>query len=379
MKAKQCSRRQFIQMTSGILAAGTLSGCGQHVRRESEPVDLDEMIGQMLMVGFRGTRIDASDSIAVDIRDRSLGGVVLFDYDVRLKKAGRNITSPEQLQKLTTQLQSVSDTPLLIAVDQEGGRVARLKEKYGFPASLSHSALGQHADTVTTYQHARIIAQTLAEAGVNMNLAPVVDVCVNSDNPVIAKLGRCFSADPQHVADHAAAFIRAHHELGINCCLKHFPGHGSSTADSHLGLVDVTETWTEAELEPYRRLIQAGAADTVMTAHVFNATLDATYPATLSKATIQGLLREKLRFGGVVVSDDMQMGAITQHYGLEAAVEQSILAGVDILVFGNNLNYDPEITQKAITVVKNMVATGTISDVRINQSWQRIQQFKGDL
>lgn len=368
-------RRQFLRIAGGTLAATGLSGCGRLFRNAQEPVSLDTAIGQMLLVGFRGTSIDKSHPIAADIRRRHLGGVVLFDYDVRLKQTGRNITSPEQLKTLTLQLQSLSDMPLLIAVDQEGGRVARLKEAYGFSATLSASELGKHhLDTVATYEHSKMMAWQLKSAGINMNLAPVVDLCANPDNPVIAKLQRCFSADPEQVSRHAAAFIRAHHELEISCCLKHFPGHGSSTADSHLGLVDVTETWTEDELEPYRRLNTQ--ADAVMTAHVFNAKLDADYPATLSKATIQGVLREKLGFGGVVVSDDMQMGAITQHYGLETAIEKAILAGVDILVFGNNLNYDPEIAQKAVDIIKTAVQSGTIPESRILQSYSRIQKLK---
>lgn len=366
-----------MRLASGVLAAGTLSGCGQSIHHKTQAVDLDMMIGQMLMVGFRGTDLTPSHPIADDIRRRNLGGVVLFDYDVALQKGGRNITSPRQLKKLTAQLQMMSDTPLLIAVDQEGGRVGRLKEKYGFPATLSASELGSHHfDTVVTYEHSKMMAWQLFDAGINMNLAPVVDLCANPDNPVIAKLERCFSADPEQVSAHAAAFIKAHHEQGIYCCLKHFPGHGSSTADSHLGLVDVTETWTEQELEPYRKLIKSGDVDAVMTAHVFNKKLDADYPATLSKATIGGILREKLGFDGVVVSDDMQMGAIADHYGLETAIEKAILAGVDILVFGNNLNYDPEITQKALEIIQTAVRSGKISEERIRQSFDRIQWLK---
>jgi beta-N-acetylhexosaminidase len=161
--------------------------------------------------------------------------------------------------------------------------------------------------------------------------------------------------------------------------LKHFPGHGSSRSDSHLGFTDVTDTWSATELEPYARIIAGGQVDAIMTAHVFNARLDAQYPATLSPATINGLLRTKLGFAGVVISDDMQMGAIVDHYGFETAIRKALEAGVDILVFGNNLEYDEEIVPRAIAVISHLVASGVLSEARINQSYQRIMRLKNRL
>src|SRR5690606_10098573 len=168
------------------------------------------------------------------------------------------------------------------------------------------------------------MAATLAEAGINLNLAPVVDVNVNPDNPVIGQLERSFSGDPDVVTEQAKAFIEAHHEHGVLCTLKHFPGHGSSEADSHLGFVDVTNLWSRQELEPFRNLIDAGLADAIMTAHIFNANWDSEHPATLSRAVITGILREELGYDGVVITDDMQMGAIRDFYGFEAAVVMSV-------------------------------------------------------
>jgi beta-N-acetylhexosaminidase len=172
------------------------------------------------------------------------------------------------------------------------------------------------------------------------------------------------------------SYIAAHHQQGVLTTLKHFPGHGSSRSDSHLGFTDVSDTWTRNELEPYARIIEAGQADAVMTAHVFNTRLDKQYPATLSSATINGLLRGELGFDGVVISDDMQMAAITAHYGFETAIRKALEAGVDILVFGNNLRYDEEIVPRAIAVIRKLVDTGVVSEARIDQSWQRIMRLK---
>jgi beta-N-acetylhexosaminidase len=267
-----------------------------------------------------------------------------------------------------------------VAIDEEGGRVARLDERHGFPPTMSHQQLGRLDDLAKTHEQAAAMATTLSGVGVNLNLAPVVDLCANPDNPIIARYERCFAADPAVVANHALEFIRAHHEQGVLCTLKHFPGHGSSREDSHLGLVDVSETWSEVELEPYRQIIGEGLADAVMTAHVFNARLDPEYPATLSTAAITGLLREKLGYDDVVISDDLQMGAIDQHYGFEAAIGRAIEAGVDVLVFANNSSrYDEGVAARAVAAIKGLVAAGTIGEARIDESYRRIQRLKARL
>jgi beta-N-acetylhexosaminidase len=347
-----------------------LAGCA------SRKPALEDKIGQMLMIGFRGTSVSEGSFIVEDIRKRNLGGVILFDHDVLSKTRGRNIVSGAQVRELVSALQAKAATPLLIAVDQEGGRIARLKERDGFPASVSHSALGQRNDLAYTAEQAGRIASLLAELGINVNLAPDVDLCSNPDNPVIAKLERCFSADPRIVTEHAAAYVKAHRQRGILTALKHFPGHGSSRADSHLGFVDVTETWDKAELEPYAELIKQGLADMVMTAHVFNAKLDPENPATLSPGILDGKLRRGLGFEGVLVSDDMQMGAIVSKYGFETAVRKALEAGTDILIFGNNLGYDERITSRVVELVKKLVHDGALTEERIDQSYRRIMRLK---
>ena len=264
---------KLIQM---LLAVSLLMGCAFKIPPTAPT--LDQKIGQMLMVGFRGTEVDRNHFIIKEIRNQNLGGVILYDHDVTHKLRKRNISSPAQLKTLISSLQQASKTPLLVAIDQEGGSVARLKERDGFPATLSHSSLGRQDDPQTTEKQAAGIAETLADLGININMAPVVDLCVNPDNPVIAKRERCFSSDPEKVTAHALTYIKAHHQHGVLTTLKHFPGHGSSRSDSHLGFTDVSDTWSEKELIPYTRIIAGGQADAVMTAHVFNARLDDRYP-----------------------------------------------------------------------------------------------------
>ncbi|MCA1744025.1 MAG: glycoside hydrolase family 3, partial [Desulfovibrionales bacterium] len=318
--------------------------------------------------------------IVRDITELNIGGVILFDYDVEKKKFERNVRSPEQLEKLVDDLSQLStDVPLLVAIDQEGGRVSRLKEKYGFKKSVSQAYLGEVDDITITGSYALETAQVLSELGINLNFAPVVDLNTNPDNPVIGKLDRSFSNDPQVVVRHSWEVMNAHRVFNVLTAIKHFPGHGSSREDSHLGFVDVTETWDMIELEPFRELISDPGCDMVMTAHIFNAHLDPDWPATMSKKIIGGILRGQLGYDGVVVSDDMQMKAIREHYSLELALEKSIMAGVDIIIFGNNLVYEEGIAGRSIEIIKSLVDQGRITHERINESYERIEALKSKL
>ena len=351
----------------------------QQQETASADMDLNIMIGQMFMVGFRGLTVDKDHPIVRDIQQRHLGSVVLFDYDVPNGEFVRNIESPEQVKVLNEALQAAAQVPLLIATDQEGGLVARLSERFGFPATLSAQALGEIDDVQQTFDHARQMARTLKSVGINQNLAPVVDVNVNPESPAIGAYERSFSADPQKVIEQASAFIRAHHEENILTTLKHFPGHGSARDDSHRGFVDVTETWSPIELKPYAALIAEGLADAIMTAHIFNKKWDDTDPATLSTAVITDILRKELGYDGVVISDDLQMGAIREFYTFEAAIQKSLEAGVDILAIANNSVYEEDVMQRGVAVVQGLVSTGAITRDRIERSYQRIQALKSRL
>jgi len=361
---------------AGVAAAcpPLLSGCGGS-EASTEPT-LENKIAQMLLVGFRGLTLDESNYIVRDIREHRIGGVILFDRDAKLKTYGRNITSPEQLKALTLSLRTISTTPLFIAVDQEGGNVCRLKERYGFPPTVTAQYLGTQNNPAITHMYADSIAATLAENGINMNFAPVVDLNINPASPAIGALERSFSADPAIVTTHAKLFVETHDKNHVSSCFKHFPGHGSAATDTHLGFTDVTDTWSEIELQPYRTLIAAGYCRMVMTSHVFNRKIDPDLPATLSKPFITGLLREQLAFDGVVVTDDLQMEGLTQFFDYKTIIEKSILAGVDIILVSNNLDYDSDVVPKTISHIAALVRDGKITEQRINESYRRIMSLK---
>ena len=341
-------------------------------------------IGQMLLIGFAGTVAGPDSPVVRELTRNAVGGVLLFDRTGGRRAAARNITSPSQLRALVADLQAAAmatppGAPLIVAVDQEGGSVARLSRRNGFPATPTAASLGARNDPAATRAAAEAIARTLAPMGINLNLAPVVDVNVNPRNPAIGRNGRSFSKDPARVVAHAAAFIQGHDAVGVRTSLKHFPGQGSAAGDTHLGVVDVTRRWTEAELGPFASLIAAGAADTVMTGHLYNRSLDAEHPATLSAKIVTGILRVRLAFGGVVISDDMQMGAIRAAYGWEEAVALAIIAGVDILTIANPAARGASSVDGTVDLVERLVASGRISEARIDASYDRIQAFKATL
>ncbi len=343
--------------------------------------NLKNEIGQMIMIGFRGTTAEPGSYITRVLREVKVGGVILFDYDVPSKSYDRNIVNPEQLEKLVSNLKSYSSESLLVAVDAEGGKVNRLKEKYGFMSILSPQEMGEAGNTASATEEALKLAFELKTMGFNMNMAPVVDVNVNPENPVIGALGRSFSADPQQVFLDASAFIKAHEENNIIAVAKHFPGHGSSQDDSHLGMVDVTDTYKKEELIPYQKLQEAGLLQAVMTAHIINRNIDENYPATLSSRFLQDILRGGIGFKGVIISDDMQMGAITSNYGFEEAIIMAINAGCDILIVSNNgsAGYDENVPYKVRDAIYNAVKDGKISRERISESYERISLLKSNL
>ena len=338
--------------------------------------ELKNKIGQMLLLGFRGTQVAEDSYISKVIKDINIGGVILFDYDVPFQSFPRNIISPEQTKKLISSLQAYAKTPLFIAVDAEGGRINRLKEKYGFLKIPSAKEIGNKNPEKAEIIYEKLASQ-LYDLGFNLNLAPVVDVNINPKNPVIGSLERSFSSDYQRVTDYALAFINAHNRKGIISALKHFPGHGSSRDDSHLGLVDVTKTYKYYELTPYKELIKKGKAEMIMTAHIINRQVDPDYPATLSSNFLQKILRDKLDFKGVIISDDMQMGAITENYGFSEAVITAVNAGCNILAISNNgKTYDEGTVYKAFKVIIKAVKSGKIPMHKINDSYTKILYLK---
>ena len=340
-------------------------------------MDISRHLGSLLILGFPGPVLGQEMEICRDIIDFNLGGVILFNRCLHTPAQPANIVSPTQLKELCSSLQKLADTTLLIGADQEGGKVRRLRPEAGFADSCSARQLGITGERTTlTNIEAETTAAMLAEVGINCNFAPVVDLLSNPSNPVIGGIDRSFSEDPMVVARHAAVWIEAHRAKGVLSCIKHFPGHGSSAADSHLGFVDVSDSWLPLELEPYRLLLDEARVDLVMTGHLFNRHLDPDHPATLSAAIIDGLLRSDLGYEGVVVSDDMQMKAITDHYSFEEAVCRSLAAGVDMLVFGNNLDYGRDICPRAIRAIENGLDRGMLSETRLREALDRVEHLK---
>jgi beta-N-acetylhexosaminidase len=335
---------------------------------------LEERIGRMLVVGFRGTTAAPDSDIVHTIRRHHIGGVILFDRDVPTGSDRRNLANPRQLRQLTKGLQQAASYPLLIAVDQEGGRVNRLKPRHGFRIESAAEVLGG-MPVAATRRAAQATARQLAVMGINWNLVPVVDLTLNPDNPVIADLQRSFGRRVERVVPRAAAVVRAHRRAGVRTALKHFPGHGSAVGDTHEGVVDITETWQQRELLPYRLLERQDLADSVMVGHLHHRGLDPDWPASLSPAVVNELLRDEIGFEGVVVSDDLQMGAIRGRFGLRTVIRQALRAGVDLLMFANNTVYEPRIARRAHAIIRSLVASGEVSEARINRSFRRIRRF----
>jgi beta-N-acetylhexosaminidase len=369
--ASAARRRLAVLLLAGLMAA---SGCRTLVPPDPARVaELSPALGQLLLVGFTGAEADDNAELEHLLCEARVGGVVLF---------ARNIVDAPQVARLTARLReralACTGRPPLVAVDAEGGQVMRLGPSTGHTPTLSAEELGAANDMTVTELEARRIGAMLRAAGINWNLAPVVDVGYNPANPVIVGVGRSFGADAALVTDHARAFIRGMREAGVLTALKHFPGHGSSFADSHRGFVDVTETARPGvELLPYRTLITERFADSVMTAHVFNRHLDRRYPATLSRATVTGLLRGDLGFDGPVVTDDLRMGAIEQHYGLDEAAVLALGAGADMLLIADDRLPDGRSAAGlALAALRHALAEGRLDLERVAAALRHVEALR---
>lgn len=325
--------------------------------------DLRHKISQMLMIGFQGKSV--TDTMLInDLNKRGVGGVILF---------AANIESPTQLNQLTTQLKSYSSIPLFISVDQEGGKVARLNATNGYQSTYSAFKIGTYFNNeFDTRGFAGQMATWLSSAGINIDLAPVADVDVNPTSPAIGALDRSFSKIPDSVYQHCFWFIDEFHQRNLFNTLKHFPGHGSAATDSHLGFTDITNTWADSELIPFRKLIASGYNDFIMSGHLFNSNLDPNYPASLSNKVLTELLRDSLKFKGLIITDGMFMGAISNNYTFDKAVELAINAGNDVLLYtANNLN-GKSLVDSVVNIVMNKISEGKITEQRIDESYKRI-------
>ncbi len=319
-----------------------------------------QKIGQLFMVGFNGKT--PSKEIQNQIKKNYIGGVILFS---------RNIQNPTQCARLTKELKAFAkDAPLLIGIDQEGGRVSRLSRPFTqFPTAR---VLGQCNNVSLTYNAAEAMAQELTAVGINMNFAPVLDIDTNPDNPVIGD--RAFGKTPLLVAEHGLAMVSGLQDNQVIACGKHFPGHGDTALDSHKATPVVNHPiglLHERELKPFIHAAH-NRLSCMMTAHVLYPQLDAKWPATLSKKIVSSLLRRAIRFSGVIVSDDLEMKGITEHASIADAASLAIEAGCDLLLVCQS--YDQQMA--ALEGLIHRVEKGDISEERIDQSLHRILVLK---
>ncbi len=310
--------------------------------------------GQLLFTGFDG--VEPPEDLIRLIAAGRIGGVVLF---------ARNVGDPEQLQSLTAALHASApdDAPLLIAIDQEGGRVQRLREPWTEWPPMRR--VGDADDPELTGAVARALALELLDLGIGLDFAPCVDVDTNPDNPVIGD--RSFGRDSERVALHTGHFVRAMQEAGVSACAKHFPGHGDTSCDSHFELPRLDhdlERLHAVELPPFAAAVDAGVAS-VMTAHVSLPAIDAVRPATLSPDVL-AILREELSFDGVVFSDDIEMKAVADRYRPEVLVAGCLEAGVDSVVVRGN-------TDLRELVLRSLESA---SDARLEHPLRRVADLK---
>jgi beta-N-acetylhexosaminidase len=349
-------------------------------RPESKPAGappdasrLRQMVGQMLLIGFPGTgrAENWQQRIAGWVQASKIGGIILFS---------ENVDSPQQVRQLTSSIAPRDGSlPPFVCVDQEGGQIQRLTPAKGFIGLPSAQNIGK-MDPAIAFQLYQRSAQELISVGINCNFGPVVDLNVDPTNPAIGRLGRSYDRDPAKVLEFAHMFIDAHRQSGVLTVAKHFPGHGSARSDPHEQVVDITKTWREEELEPFAALSKKNGVDMIMVGHLIHPRFsDGDRPASLSAAAIQTELRQKLQFKGLVVSDDLDMGAIQTRYGVEEAAVMAIQAGSDLVIVANTKLADPDIADRIGDAIIQAVSDGRISKGAIEQSYARISKAKKSL
>lgn len=349
-------------------AAASLAGLCPGALAEIADRPLAERVGRMLLLGFIGSSADTegADIIAGHLENRRIGGVLFLRHNVRSREGAES----------SARRFAAIDPAAWMAIDQEGGLVQRLSRDLGYthiPRAM------QVAESRTPDEAGELYAMGAAEfraAGFNMNLAPVADLH-DPDNAVIGRHGRAYGTDGTTIADYASAFIEAYEAAGAVCAIKHFPGHGRSRGDSHDGFVDISGSWSEAELAPFRELIARDKAHLVMGGHLTLRPLDpGGVPVTFSQPILEGLLRGRMGFQGVIMTDDLDMAAIRQNYDQREAVLRSIEAGNDIIMLSNSAAPDPELPQRIVDWVIAAISEGRLTEARIDASVARLEILK---
>lgn len=331
--------------------------------------ELAAAVGELLLVGFHGAS-SASPSARLLARQMRRGqvGAVFF--------VGQNIGTAQEAAGLLRLFRSGTARPLL-AIDHEGGLVQRLTGAHGFthlPAARDVAATMSPAEARSLYARA---GRELAAFGFNVNLGPVLDVD-DPANPAIGAFGRAYSADPERIAAYAQAFVAGFASAGVLCAVKHFPGHGRAVSDSHEGMADISASWTETELEPFARLLDPRhAPPLVMTGHLrLDPLAPDGRPATVSAPIVTGLLRGRLGYRGVVMTDDLDMGAVSRIMSRKEAVVQAIATGSDLLMIKNLFGYDPLMPQRAVGWVRAAIARGDLSEAQVMEAAERVRAIR---
>lgn len=318
-------------------------------------MDLETAAARLLTVGFHGKALTPE---LERLLARGVGGVILFS---------RNVGSPREVLELTRSITHAAGRPLLVSIDQEGGKVARLRE--GFSKLPAFRALGETGDPTLAREYGGLIGRELAAVGIHLDFAPVLDVDTNPENPVIGE--RSLGSDAALVAELGVAFAAGLGDAGVAACGKHFPGHGDTRTDSHLELPHLTHSLSRlerVELVPFAAAVAAGIP-AIMTAHVVFDALDPHRPATMSPAVLRALLRERLGYRGVVFSDDLEMQAIAKHFAIEDVMVEGLAAGVDSFL----ACHTADLAHRAIDGVVAAVARGALSPDRVHEAAGRIE------
>ncbi|WML38177.1 beta-N-acetylhexosaminidase [Neobacillus sp. OS1-2] len=324
-------------------------------------MSLEDKIGQMILAGISGTTMDTNTKKLLS--QYHVGGIIFYK---------NNLETPAQTVQLINQLKkgNSSNLPLFLGTDQEGGRVTRLPG--GLVNFPPNTQIGKVNNPQFSYKVGTLLGQEVNEFGLNLDFAPVLDINSNPNNPVIGD--RSFGDNPEVVSELGIQTMKGIQSQNIISTVKHFPGHGDTSVDSHLELPIVNKSLEELkklELIPFERAIDHGA-DVVMVAHILLPQLDQTNPASMSKAVMTDLLRKQLGFTGVTITDDMTMGAITEHFDIGKAAVESVKAGSDIILVGHDYNN----VVKIVSSLKTAVQNGEISVQRVNESIERIIQLK---
>lgn len=362
------NRRGVLAGMTGLAGAAALPGAARGLTESS--ASLETLVGRTLILGFIGDNPEADDAARLEahLEAGRIGGVLFLRHNSRTR---------EGVEGLAERFRAANPNAWL-AIDQEGGFVQRLTQDMGYtdiPTAAQLAEMGP-VRAASVFESA---AEELIGSGFNMNLAPVADL-YQDGNEIIARWDRAFGSDPAIVAEWCGLFIEIMERQGIACALKHFPGHGRSSGDSHDGFVDLTESWSFEEVAPFAQLIDSDHAHLVMGGHLINRRIDPSgAPVTLSRPALHGLLRETMRFDGAVITDDLDMGAIRNHYSREEAITGALAAGNDLLLLSNSANPDPDLPMRAVDWVDAALDEGRVSLDRLREANARIDQLRARL